>query len=137
MGVRLYTPTTGRFLQTDPVEGGSCNAYDYTCADSVNNLDLDGRFCIFGRRAGRSGCKGGGARLRLFGKGALAIGMTVVAPFCYKVVQHKVAACVVSIEAAKAQWQDVLDSKRRIDRADEARRKPRRCACGGKAGSHV
>ena len=43
MGVRLYDPTTGRFLQTDPIPGGSCNDYDYVCADPVNRLDLDGR----------------------------------------------------------------------------------------------
>ncbi|MGH9024234.1 MAG: RHS repeat-associated core domain-containing protein, partial [Acidimicrobiia bacterium] len=29
MGVRLYDPTLGRFLQLDPVEGGSANDYDY------------------------------------------------------------------------------------------------------------
>ncbi len=27
MGVRLYNPTTGRFLQTDPIPGGGCNPY--------------------------------------------------------------------------------------------------------------
>jgi RHS repeat-associated protein len=42
MGVRLYNPTTGRFLTTDPEPGGSCNDYDYTCADPVNKEDLDG-----------------------------------------------------------------------------------------------
>ncbi len=35
----------GRFLQTDPVKGGSANDYDYVNADPINNLDLDGRFC--------------------------------------------------------------------------------------------
>lgn len=43
MGVRLYNPATGRFLSVDPVYGGSCNAYEYTCADSINASDLDGR----------------------------------------------------------------------------------------------
>jgi hypothetical protein len=32
------------FLEVDPVEGGSCNDYDYVCGDPVNDLDLDGRF---------------------------------------------------------------------------------------------
>ncbi|MEU8270769.1 DNRLRE domain-containing protein [Sphaerisporangium sp. NPDC049002] len=43
MGVRLYNPTTGRFLQVDPVVGGSANAYDYCNADPINCRDLDGR----------------------------------------------------------------------------------------------
>jgi RHS repeat-associated protein len=43
MGARLYNPGTGRFLQVDPVFGGSCNAYDYTCQDPVNQNDLSGR----------------------------------------------------------------------------------------------
>ncbi len=44
MGVRLYDPTAGRFLQTDPVPGGSANAYDYVTADPLNSYDLDGKF---------------------------------------------------------------------------------------------
>ncbi|MFT4049474.1 MAG: RHS repeat-associated core domain-containing protein [Solirubrobacterales bacterium] len=43
MGARLYVPQLGRFLQTDPVFGGSDNAYDYADQDPVNNVDLDGR----------------------------------------------------------------------------------------------
>ena len=39
MGVRLYDPTLGRFLEADPVEGGSANAYDYGYQDPVNNCD--------------------------------------------------------------------------------------------------
>ncbi|MEV5517739.1 RHS repeat-associated core domain-containing protein [Streptomyces flaveolus] len=42
MGVRLYSPATGRFLSADPVPGGSCNAYDYACADPVNSDDVTG-----------------------------------------------------------------------------------------------
>ncbi|MFF4415067.1 DNRLRE domain-containing protein [Streptosporangium sp. NPDC001559] len=43
MGARLYNPVTGRFLQVDPIAGGSANAYDYCVGDPVNCLDLDGR----------------------------------------------------------------------------------------------
>jgi RHS repeat-associated protein len=42
MGARLYSPVTGRFLQMDPVFGGSCNAYDYACQDPLNEADLAG-----------------------------------------------------------------------------------------------
>ncbi|MFG3308540.1 RHS repeat-associated core domain-containing protein [Streptomyces wuyuanensis] len=43
MGVRLYNPSTGRFLSVDPVPGGSRNAYEYAAGNPVNNFDLDGR----------------------------------------------------------------------------------------------
>jgi RHS repeat-associated protein len=43
MGVRLYNPTTGRFLQVDPVPGGSATRYDYTDQDPINRYDVDGR----------------------------------------------------------------------------------------------
>lgn len=36
-----------RFLQTDPVAGGSANDYDYSGQDPVNQFDLDGR-CVRG-----------------------------------------------------------------------------------------
>ncbi|HEX5923489.1 MAG TPA: LamG-like jellyroll fold domain-containing protein [Baekduia sp.] len=48
MGQRSYIPSLGRFLQVDPVDGGSANPYDYTNQDPVNQRDLDGR-CTFDR----------------------------------------------------------------------------------------
>jgi RHS repeat-associated protein len=42
MGVRLYNPTTGRFLSVDPVYGGNNNPYTYP-NDPINANDLDGR----------------------------------------------------------------------------------------------
>jgi RHS repeat-associated protein len=47
MGVRLYDPSLGRFLEVDPVEGGSANAYDYGNADPVNQEDLAGTWPHF------------------------------------------------------------------------------------------
>jgi len=44
MGVRLYSPVTGRFLSVDPVDGGSASAYDYCGADPVNCTDLAGKW---------------------------------------------------------------------------------------------
>jgi RHS repeat-associated protein len=43
MGVRLYNPTTGRFLSIDPIHGGNANAYDYVHGDPLNRYDLDGK----------------------------------------------------------------------------------------------
>jgi RHS repeat-associated protein len=42
MGVRSYVPQLGRFLQTDPVPGGSANAYAYTFGDPVDESDPSG-----------------------------------------------------------------------------------------------
>lgn len=56
MGARVYLPAAGRFLQVDPVSGGSANAYDYANQDSVNNVDLDGlsarRAAVMAQKAG-------------------------------------------------------------------------------------
>jgi RHS repeat-associated protein len=48
MGARLYEPALGRFVQADPVPGGSANGYDYTSQDPVDGLDLDGTCGLFG-----------------------------------------------------------------------------------------
>ncbi|MDA0182472.1 hypothetical protein OJ997_19340 [Solirubrobacter phytolaccae] len=49
MGARVYLPATGRFLQVDPVEGGSATDYDYANQDPLNVFDLDGHKAV--RRA--------------------------------------------------------------------------------------
>ncbi|MET3808736.1 RHS repeat-associated protein [Nakamurella sp. UYEF19] len=43
MGVRLYNPTTGRFLSVDPVYGGNPNAYIYP-VDPIDQYDLNGKW---------------------------------------------------------------------------------------------
>ena len=42
MGARVYLPSQGRFLQVDPVEGGTPNAYVYVF-DPVNTDDYSGK----------------------------------------------------------------------------------------------
>jgi RHS repeat-associated protein len=42
MGARSYVPQLGRFLQPDPIPGGSANAYSYTFGDPVNSFDPSG-----------------------------------------------------------------------------------------------
>ena len=40
---RPFSPTHGRFLSVDPVEGGCANAYVYVYGDPVNTSDLTGK----------------------------------------------------------------------------------------------
>ncbi|MFD4868071.1 DNRLRE domain-containing protein [Streptomyces sp. NPDC058412] len=44
MGVRLYSPSEGRFLSVDPMFGGNANAYEYCYGDPVNCTDLSGKW---------------------------------------------------------------------------------------------
>jgi RHS repeat-associated protein len=46
MGARSYVPQLGRFLQDDPIEGGSANAYTYTFGDPVNSADPSGALTL-------------------------------------------------------------------------------------------
>ena len=46
MGARSYVPQLGRFLQEDPIEGGSANAYAYTYGEPVNSADPSGESTI-------------------------------------------------------------------------------------------
>lgn len=61
MGVRLYNPTTGRFLTVDPIYGGNDNPYLYP-ANPVDKSDLTGYcwswinwLCKAGKAVGRAG----------------------------------------------------------------------------------
>lgn len=42
LGERMLIPSLGIFSGPDPVPGGSCTVYGYTCADPVNARDLTG-----------------------------------------------------------------------------------------------
>ncbi|MBU3702073.1 MAG: hypothetical protein FGM58_08520 [Acidimicrobiia bacterium] len=42
MGQRVYVPALGRFVQVDPVVGGSANGYDYANQDPTSSTDPSG-----------------------------------------------------------------------------------------------
>lgn len=46
MGARSYVPEIARFLQPDPIEGGSANEYAYTYGDPINTSDPSGEFTV-------------------------------------------------------------------------------------------
>ncbi len=72
MGVRLYTPATGRFLSVDPVHGGNAGAYEYVHADPLSRFDLDGKRCWFGKN--RNGSCRGARAARFVGYAAITVG---------------------------------------------------------------
>ena len=47
MGARGYSPALGRFLQTDPAQGGSANAYDYAFQQPIDNSDILGTYSCY------------------------------------------------------------------------------------------
>jgi RHS repeat-associated protein len=63
MGARSYVPQIGRFLQTDPVSGGSANAYAYTYGDPVDTSDPSGEYTAQFDGAGGEVAAGVGAAL--------------------------------------------------------------------------
>jgi RHS repeat-associated protein len=71
MGVRLYSPLTGRFLSVDPIPGGNANAYTYP-VDPINKYDLSGKWGIDWRSVGKWTAIGAGVL------GAVACGILVV-----------------------------------------------------------
>ncbi|WP_218020894.1 PA14 domain-containing protein [Nocardia crassostreae] len=73
MGARTYLPILGRFLQVDPVLGGSANSYDYVNGDPVNSTDLTGKcpMCVLVIPAIPAIIEGGAAALAV-GTGILA-----------------------------------------------------------------
>lgn len=51
MGARQFAPGLGRFMEVDPIDGGSANDYDYTNADPLNQTDLSGEVSCTARHS--------------------------------------------------------------------------------------
>ncbi len=79
MGARQYAPGLGRFLEVDPVEGGSANDYDYCDADPINCNDVSGNASRVARYAGSvgRGAKRAGGWTWQHRSGILAVAGTV------------------------------------------------------------
>ncbi|MFC0643992.1 RHS repeat-associated core domain-containing protein [Cellulomonas phragmiteti] len=96
MGVRLYHPGVGRFLQVDPVPGGSANQYDYCNADPVNCTDLSGTIA-WGKVLGVVAAVGEVASFIPGPVGAAAAGVSAVA---YAANGNKGKALLMGVTAA-------------------------------------
>ncbi|MEI7520016.1 MAG: RHS repeat-associated core domain-containing protein [Thermoleophilia bacterium] len=48
IGVRGYSPATGRFIEPDPQVGASMNPYEYANGDPINNADPSGQMSVGG-----------------------------------------------------------------------------------------
>jgi RHS repeat-associated protein len=72
MGARQYSPLLGRFLEADPVEGGSANNYDYANGDPINQFDLAGTCSThnhgFGARLRNARCRASRAAGRVWNR---------------------------------------------------------------------
>jgi RHS repeat-associated protein len=102
MGVRLYQPQVGRFMQVDPVLGGTASPYEYP-SDPVNGMDLDGRRvkCTPRRAMLVSGPKRVGNWIKGAGTG-----------MCVNAVRIQVKACIDSAPSGTTQWSPVKCVKR-------------------------
>ena len=86
MGARAYAPRSGRFVQPDPVVGGSLNRYEFAAGDPLNNRDASGqlttgRWAAIGISIGIAAVaaltvKFGGVALLSVKKGAIVGGVT-------------------------------------------------------------
>jgi RHS repeat-associated protein len=121
MGVRLYNPTTGRFLSVDPVYGGSANAYDYCYTDPINCTDIDGRMAVVALVAAL------GLGLSV-GEIVLVVGAALLATLAIYAVWYGTQAAVSKLREMYSKHANSQGSGRHIspDMADDAIRTGRK-----------
>jgi RHS repeat-associated protein len=104
MGARVYLPKVGRFLQVDPVDGGSLNAYDYAMDDPSNVSDLSGNVANIGAAIGQ-GIK------NIFKKKSQEISTSVVNTvhgFAHRCVKNSFFGSMFALgDVLKNNWHDV------------------------------
>jgi hypothetical protein len=98
MGVRLYNPTTGRFLSTDPIAGGNANPYEYCSGDPINCYDLDGRW-----RFSRKWKKRFGGAARFLGTVSKYTGYIPLCPVC-SAISVATGAASAGLYGASGNW---------------------------------
>ncbi|TJZ95638.1 RHS repeat-associated core domain-containing protein [Actinacidiphila oryziradicis] len=103
MGLRLYSPATGRFLQTDPVSGASANGYDYCNGDPINCTDLDGQCPKFishpiASAACKAATNGTEYLIVVAGEAFCAAVLTEILPVCSGIVTGTASAASYFVE---------------------------------------
>jgi hypothetical protein len=84
-----------RFLEVDPVEGGSANDYDYVAGDPVNAFDLDGTRCFVKCGWGRA-ARGVGRGIRRAGQAAGRHWRSMAKASLFAAAVVATAACVAA-----------------------------------------
>ena len=95
MGARIYSSVLARFLQVDPIEGGTANSYAYVI-DAINDLDLSGEFsCRWCRRVAGIANRTAGSAVALGINAALTVSTGSIPRRCKSVKSYCVGNSII------------------------------------------